>query len=129
MTTKNGIRPGYQSITPYLHVDGVRKLIEFLKQAFGAEELDCHTDADGRVLHAQLRVGDSMVEMADARPEYPAMPIALHYYVGDVDVVYARSLEAGATSLTAPMDMPYGERGASVKDPFGNFWYLATWLD
>jgi len=123
----NGVRPGLHSVTPYLIVDGARKLIEFAKHAFGAEEVSCY-EADGRVAHAEIRVGDSILELSDARPEYPATQAVLHYYVADVDAVYAKTLEAGATSITVPADQPYGERGAGVKDPFGNQWYLATWL-
>jgi PhnB protein len=123
----NGIRPGFQSVTPYLQVAGARKLMEFAKAAFGAEEAACHEDG-GRIAHAELRIGNSIVELGEARTEYPAMPVALHYYVADVDAVYAKALEAGATSIMAPADHPYGERGAGVKDPCGNSWYLATWL-
>jgi uncharacterized glyoxalase superfamily protein PhnB len=123
----NGVRPGFRSVTPYLQVQGGRRFIEFLKQAFGAEELACHED-NGEVRHAEVRVGDTILEISDARGEYTANPTALHYYVADVDAVYARAVEAGATSTGAPQDHPYGERGAAVKDPFGNAWYLATWL-
>jgi uncharacterized glyoxalase superfamily protein PhnB len=121
-----GIRPGFHSVTPYLQVAEAHKLIEFLKQAFQAELVSCHEDA-GRVQHAELRLGDSMVELSEPHGIYPALAVAIHYYVADVDAVYARALTAGGTSLTAPQDHPYGERGASVKDPFGNYWYLATW--
>ena len=123
----NGIRPGFHSVTPYLQVDGARKMIEFAKQAFGAEEISCHDDGE-RVGHAELRIGDTILELSDSRPEYPPTQVALHYYVADVDAVYAQALAAGATSLSAPTNHPYGERGAGVKDPFGNNWYLATWL-
>jgi uncharacterized glyoxalase superfamily protein PhnB len=123
----HGIRPGFQSVTPYLIVASARQMIEFAKRAFGAEEVSCHEDG-GRVAHAELRVGNSLLELSDARLEYPATQMTLHYYVADVDAVYAQALEAGATSLMGPTDHPYGERGAGVKDPFGNSWYLATWL-
>ena len=102
------------------------QLIDFLKHAFQAELLSCHEDG-GHVRHAELRLGDSVVELSEPHGIYPALAAAIHYYVADVDAVYERALAAGATSLATPQDHPYGERGASVRDPCGNYWYLATW--
>jgi PhnB protein len=120
-----GIRPGFHSLNPYLQVVEAKKLIDFLKAAFLAEVGECHEEG-GHVRHAELRIGDSMVEVSEPHGIYPALTAGIHFYVPDVDAVYARALTAGATSIAAPVDHPYGERGASIQDPCGNYWYLAT---
>lgn len=113
---------GFRSVTPYMHPAGAAKFIDFLKQAFDAEEVFRYNTGDGRVMHAEIRIGDSMLEMGDTDP----VPTALHYYVPDADEVYRRALAAGGESLYAPTDQPYGDRESGVKDPFGNFWFIAT---
>jgi PhnB protein len=118
--------PELRSLTPYLHPKGAAKLIDFLKDAFGAEEAEFHADEQGVVQHAQLRIGDSIVAMGEAHGEYPPMPPALHLYVADADATYQSALRAGAESLYAPRDEPYGDRASGVTDPFGNVWYIAT---
>lgn len=121
------IPQGLGSVTPYLHPRGAAKLIDFLKRAFGAEEAQRAESPDGTVVHAKIKIGDSIVEMGEAHGEWQPMPAALHVYVKDVDAAYKRALEAGATSLMGdPKDQPYGDRVAGVTDPFGNIWYLAT---
>lgn len=120
------IPEGYRTVNPYLTVKDAAQLLEFVKQAFGAEELLCMVQPDRTIRHASVRIGDSVVEMAEAGSEWAPMPGAIHLYVSDTDAVYQRSLQAGATSLQAPADMYYGERGAAVKDPVGNHWYIAT---
>jgi uncharacterized glyoxalase superfamily protein PhnB len=121
------IPEGLFTVNPYLHPVGADKLIDFLKQAFGAEEVDVYrAEAGGPVAHAKIRLGDTILEMGEARGQYEPMPAGLHFYVPDVDAVYHRALIAGATSISAPADQPYGERGAGVRDPAGNSWFLAT---
>jgi PhnB protein len=120
------IPEGLRSITPYLVVRGAAALIDFMKAAFGAEERQRVPGPDGTIMHASVRVGDSVIELGDGGPVWPARPAALHLYVPDADAVYARALEAGATSLVAPTDMPYGDREADLRDPFGNHWYVGT---
>ena len=122
---KNHVPADLTAVTPYLIVDDAAGLIDFLEQAFGAETLARFEEED-RIAHAKLRLGDACVELSDARPEWPARPGSLHYYVPDTDAAYARALEAGATSIYEPADMPYGERSGGVEDPFGNHWYIAT---
>jgi uncharacterized glyoxalase superfamily protein PhnB len=78
------------------------------------------------VTHAKIRLGDTILEMGEAHGEYEPMPTGLHFYVPDVDAVYARALEAGAASICHPTDQPYGERLGGVRDPAGNSWFLAT---
>lgn len=115
-----------QRIVPYLQVLGADQLITFLQQAFGGEQLRRQNLPDGSVAHAEVRIGDTQVSMADATSEYPPTQISLHLYVEDADRVYAQALRAGATSMYEPTDQPYGDREGGVKDPFGNEWYIAT---
>ena len=127
MTNKVTYQPdGYQSVIPYLHVTGAAKMIVFMKEVFGASEIAVYPRPDGTVGHAALRIGDSVVELADSGPDWPAMPCALQVYVPDADAAYHRALKAGAKSLVEPADQFYGDRTASVRDSCGNNWYIAT---
>ncbi len=119
------IPEGFHSITPYLVTNGAAKLIEFLKNAFGAEEI-FRVPRGAKIAHAQLKIDDSMIEVADAIDKYQPNPTAIWLFVKNSDAVYARALKAGATSIHEPTDQDYGDREASVKDPFGNHWYIAT---
>jgi PhnB protein len=126
MSTVNPIPAGYHSVTPYLIVEGAARLIEFMKQAFGAEEIYRSAKPDGTLGHCQVRIGDSMVELADGNEQWKTMRSALHLYVPDTDATFRRAIEAGATSLFEPADMFYGDRSGGVVDPAGNHWYIAT---
>jgi PhnB protein len=117
---------GYQSVVPYIHAANAAGLIAFIKEVFGAEEITLYPRPDGTVGHAAFRIGDSVVELADAAQDWPAMPCALQVYVPDTDAAYERALRAGASSLIAPTDQFYGDRTASVRDACGNNWYIAT---
>jgi PhnB protein len=119
-------RAGFTSVTPYLAVYRAEELMAFLKTVFGATQTYLAPGTTG-IMHAEVRIGNSML-MLGGSPDmtYPETPCALHYYVDDVDGIYRRALAAGATSLHEPADQEYGERGGSVKDAFGNHWYLAT---
>jgi PhnB protein len=123
--TVNPIREGFHTLTPYLIVRQCAELVDFVKKAFGAVETFRGTGSAGG-MHAEVRIGDSMLMMGGAPAGREPMPTGLHFYVPNVDEVYQRAVEAGAASLHEPMDHEYGERGASVKDAFGNHWYLAT---
>jgi PhnB protein len=129
MSTVDPIPAGFHTVTPYLIVRGAERLIEFLKQAFGAEEIYRSTQPDGRIGHTELRIGDSMVELAEGNDQWQPMPCALHLYVPDTDATYRRALEAGATSLFEPADTFYGDRSGGVADPSGNQWYIATRME
>jgi uncharacterized glyoxalase superfamily protein PhnB len=120
------LREGFRSITPYLIVEGASRLIDFLKQAFDAEEKFRFPKPDGSIMHALVRIGDSVVELADANDQYPPRPTSLHLYVPDADAVYHRAIAAGGNSTEEPVDQPYGDREAGIKDPGGNNWYIAT---
>ncbi|HEY4363232.1 MAG TPA: VOC family protein [Bryobacteraceae bacterium] len=116
----NYIAEGLKAVTPYLHPAKARPVIDFLKRAFGAEEMAVY-EHEGRVMHAVIRVGEAMLEMGEA--DQP--PVSFYVYTGDVDAVYRSALAAGAASVLAPADQSYGDRLAIVRDPFGNLWYPA----
>ena len=133
----NPIPEGYHSVTPYVVVDGAARAIEFYKQAFGAAELFRMDGPDGRVAHAEIRIGDSHVMLGDESPEMGARspksfggsPVSLMLYVEDVDAVVGRAVEAGATLKRPVADQFYGDRTGGVEDPFGHFWYVATHVE
>jgi uncharacterized glyoxalase superfamily protein PhnB len=120
------IPEGYHSITPYLTVPGAAKLLDFLKQAFEAEEIHRMARPDGAIMHAEVRIGDSPVMMGEPMGSCEPMFGSLYLYVPDVDAVYKRALQAGATSTSEPADQFYGDRSAGIKDPVGNQWWIAT---
>ena len=124
--TVNPIPEGYHTLTPYLVVDDVERVIDFLKAAFDAAEKERIAGKDGRVGHAELRIGDSHVMLGRAQPQWPARPCMIYVYVPDADATWARALAAGGTSEQEPADMFYGDRNAGVKDPAGNSWWIAT---
>jgi PhnB protein len=117
---------GLNNVNAYLHPVKAEPVIDFLKHAFGGEEIAKYASPDGVVYHAQVRIGDSVVEMGEAHGVYQPLPSTFYLYVNDVDALYDRALKAGATSLNAPADQPWGDRAAGAKDPFGNTWYMAT---
>src|SRR2546426_3769066 len=118
------IPEGYTAVTPYLAVEDASKLLEFVKQAFGAEETFKTPTPDGKIGHAEVKINGSMIMLADASTsdQGQAMPGMIHLYVDDTDKSYRRALEAGATSLREPQNMFYGDRTAGVRDPVGNHW-------
>src|SRR5262249_41268789 len=118
--------PELHSIASYLHPVGAPQVIDFMKRAFGAEEIERHQDDAGTIHHAKIRLGDSIIEMGEAHGRSRPMPPALHFYDPDTDVAYHRALKAGAISIDPPVDQGYGDRYAGIQDPFGNVWYLAT---
>lgn len=122
-------RPGFTAVTPGLCVNSSGQLFTFLERAFGATLVDGQRDELGNFGHAELRIGDSLMELSEAKPKWPAKPCAHHLYVPDTDAVYTKAIAAGAQSLQAPRDAEYGERTASVKDAAGNHWYIATRLE
>jgi uncharacterized glyoxalase superfamily protein PhnB len=120
------IPDGYHAVTPYLVVQGAAKLIDFLKQAFEAQEIERLARPNGAIGHAEVRIGDSIVMMGEAGSEWTPMPGAMYLYVNDADATYKRALQAGAISTMEPTDQFYGDRSAGVKDPAGNQWWIAT---
>jgi PhnB protein len=117
---------GLRTVTPFLHPRGAARMIDFLKQAFGAEEKSREQSPDGVIHHATVMIGDSMIEMGEAHAQWQPMATTFFMYVDDVDSMYRRALAAGAASRDEPADQPYGDRVAGVLDPFDNVWYIAT---
>ncbi len=122
----SAIPEGLRSVTPYLHPRGAGDLIGFLKQVFDARETELSRSPEGAIVHAKIRIGDSILEMSEAHGPYQPVPPQLYLSMPDVDARYAKALQAGASSIQAPADQPYGARVAGVTDPFGNVWYIAT---
>jgi PhnB protein len=128
------IPEGYHSVTPYLIISGASDAIEFYQKAFGATELFRFPAPGGKIGHAEIKIGDSPIMLAD---EYPAMgykgpqslggsPITLMIYVEDVDNVFTRAVNAGATVKEAVQDKFYGDRTGTLTDPFGHVWHIST---
>ena len=118
---------GYGTVTPYLVIPDVAKVIEFLKKAFDATEAHPpHKDPDGRIMHAEVQIGTSRVMMGEPMGEFTPMPAMLHLYVEDCDALYKRAIDAGATPVMPVTDQFYGDRSGGVKDLAGNMWWIST---
>lgn len=119
--------PNYNSVSPYLVVDGADATIAFLTRAFGAEELRRFPGEEGRVMHAEVRIDDTVVMIADGMPpEWPAIPAHVHVYVTDVDATYAKALESGADSVQKPVKKDDADKRGGVRDAGGTTWWIAT---
>lgn len=116
----------YTSLAPYLVVDGAARTIAFLQQVFDAQQLRCFPAPDGRVMHAELRIDDTVLMLADANDGWPSVGAHVHLYVRDVDATYQRALAAGATSVQSPVRKDDEDRRGGVKDPGGTTWWIAT---
>ena len=136
MATK-AIPEGYRTATPYLIVKGAAEAIDFYKRAFGATEMLRMADPQGRVGHAEFRIGDSVIMLAD---EHPAMgyrgpralggsSVSILLYLDDVDTVFERAVKAGAKALRPVADQFYGDRSGTLEDPFGHVWTIATHVE
>ena len=117
---------GLHTVTPYVIVENAQALLDFVTKVFDAGERELIRGPDGRIGHAEVTIGDSVIMLADKPPNREAMPASLYLYVDDTDARYKRALEAGATSVMEPADQFYGDRNAGVKDPTGNIWWIAT---
>ncbi len=131
------IPDGYHSVTPYLIIDGAARALDFYRKAFGAEETVRMPGPDGKIGHAEMRIGNSVVMLADQNPEmgakgpkaYGGSPITLMIYVENVDKVFAQAVAAGATVERPLANQFYGDRTGGIVDPFGHKWYLATHIE
>ena len=124
--TVNYIPKGYHTITPYVVVKGAQRLIDFMKKAFDAQQVEFMEGPNGSVRHAEMKIGDSIIMLADAPADHALVLPYLYIYVPDTDKTYTMAIEAGAASLREPEDMFYGDRNAGVKDPVGGSWWIAT---
>jgi PhnB protein len=120
--------PEYHTIAPYIIVPRAAQFVDFLKAAFsGTERFRFgRPEAPQFLMHAEVVIGDSIIELADANDQYPAAPQAIHLYVDDVDATFKRALDAAAKSVEKIADQPWGDRQGTVRDPFGNVWFIAT---
>jgi PhnB protein len=125
MPSVSPVPKGFHTVTPYLLISDVAGFIDFAKAAFGAVELDCMKTSEGKIMHAQIRVGDSILMMGEAPAERTGAA-SLYLYVPDVDDVYAKAMAAGGTSIMPVSDQFYGDRNGGVKDRWGNLWWIAT---
>lgn len=133
----NPIPDGYPRVTPYLIVNGAAAAIDFYKSVLGATERMRMAGPDGKLGHAELEIGDSVIMLADENPEMNARgpktvggtPVFLHVYVEDADSVFERAVEAGAEPLQPVEDKFYGDRSGGFEDPFGHHWNVATHVE
>ena len=124
------IPEGYHTVTNYLTVEGVGRLIEFLKRGLGAEQRGpIHNGPGGRIMHAEVKIGDTIIMLGEPMAAGQARPSNLYVYVEDVDAVYRRAMDAGGKSISEPKDQFYGDRTAGVEDPSGNSWYIGTHIE
>jgi PhnB protein len=138
MTARIKRKPeGYPTATPYLIFEGAAEAIAFLKAAFGATEVVRFPRETGGIMHAEVRIGDSPIMLADEAPAmnarsprfYGGSPVSLMLYVEDVDATFARAIEAGAKVVRPVADEPHGDRMGGVEDPFGYQWWIASRLE
>ena len=117
---------GLRTVTPYLHPLRAEPVINFLRRAFGATDVEKYASPDGVIHHAKVKIGNSVLEMGEAHGPYQPMPATFYLDVPNVDATHVRAVGAGATSVSEPADRPFGARTSTVKDAFGNEWYIAT---
>ena len=128
------IPDGHRTVTPYLAIKNAAKAVDFYQRAFGAVESYKLMMPDGRVGHAEIRLGDSLIMLADEFPEYGGKapdtlggsPVSLHLYVEDVDAFVKKAVAAGAKERKPVADQFYGDRSGQLEDPFGHLWWVAT---
>ena len=130
MTSKvRRVPEGYHTVTPFVITRDAAKLLDFVKEAFGGNEIARVQSPDGTIGHAETRIGDSVVMMFDAKKDWPDTPAFLRLYVEDCEAIYQRAQDAGATSVTRPTNMPWGDRVCRVRDPLGNLWWIMMRLE
>ena len=127
--TGNPIPEGYHAVTPFVISKDAGRFLDFMTEAFGAEELARVVGEDGAIGHAESRIGDSVVMAFDAKQGWPDTPAFLRIYVPDGDATYRQALDAGATSVTEMTDMPWGDRVGRVRDPVGNLWWIMSRIE
>jgi PhnB protein len=131
------IPPGYASVTPYLVAEDAKAALDWYAKALGAKETMRLPGPDGRVMHAEFRIGNSLLMIGEQTADHGAFgpkhyggtPVSLVVYLEDVDAVFAKAIAAGATEKMPPGDKPYGDRMGTLVDPFGHQWHLATHIE
>lgn len=125
----NPVPEGFHTVVPYLTVDDAGALINFIEKAFDAKMTYCMKDEDGKVRHAEAKIGDSMIMIGQAREEWKPRPVMLCLYVPDCNELYKRALAAGAKAVREIADQPYGDRSGGVEDSQGNQWWISTHVE
>ena len=120
---------GYTSVSPYLIVDGASATIDFLRRVFAADEIRRFASPSGTIMHAEVRIDDTVVMITDGADGWPPVPSHVHVYVRDVDATYRRALEAGATSVQEPIKKEDPDKRGGVKDAGGTTWWIGTKID
>jgi uncharacterized glyoxalase superfamily protein PhnB len=128
-TSVKPVPEGYHTLTPFIMVKNADKVLDFIKNAYGAKEITIHKTPEGTIMHAELQIGDSRMMLSEATDKYPPMPTMIYMYAEDCDGIYKKALEAGATSIREPTDEFYGDRSCGVIDPGGNQWWIATHVE
>lgn len=131
------IPKGYASITPYLIVKGAEKALDFYKRGLGAKEIMRHAEPNGKIMHAEIKIGDSIIMLADEFPEMQCnsphtvggSPVMIHLYVKNVDKLYQQAIMAGAKEQWPVKDQFYGDRSGGIIDPFGHIWHISTHIE
>lgn len=118
----------HTAVSPYLLVSDARALLDFLAATFAARELHRKMREDGSIMHAEVRIDDTVLMLGERPQRAPSLCGSVHVYVPDVDACYHRGLAAGASSVSPPADQPYGDRTAGLRDPQGNLWWIGTHL-
>lgn len=137
MTKVQPVPSGFHTLTPHLVVDEAKGAIDFYKRAFGAQEVKCMLTPDKKVMHAQLKIGDSILFLCDEHPNMGSKspktlggsPLTIHIYVDDADAFFERAIKAGATAIMPPSDMFWGDRYGRLSDPYGHDWSVASQLE
>jgi PhnB protein len=133
----NYLPDGYHSVTPYLCIKGAADAIEFYKNVFGATELLRMPAPDGKIAHAEIKIGNSPIMLSDEYPDYQALSpktvggssTSIMIYVEDADAVVSRAIEAGAKVLAPVSDKFYGDRSGRIEDPYGHIWHISTHIE
>ena len=120
---------GYHTVTPFIIAKGAAQLLDFMATAFGAIELARVPGENNTIGHAETKIGDSVVMTFDSKDDWPETPAFIRLYVEDCDATYHQALKAGGISVTVPTNMPWGDRGCRVGDPFGNIWWIMTRME
>jgi uncharacterized glyoxalase superfamily protein PhnB len=132
MSKSSSVQPipeGFHTATPMIMADNVESVITFLQKAFDAQVMSKLESSDGKIMHSQVKIGDSILMFGDTCGKSPAMPVCMYLYVKDANAAYDKAIKAGGESIMEPKDHFYGDHAGAVKDPAGNAWWVATHVE
>lgn len=127
--SNNGAPPGYTTVAPWIVTDDTAALLDFITRAFAGKELGRVATEDGLIGHAEIRVGDTVLLAFDRHSDWPAMPTLLRVFVGNADETFSQALAAGGRVVTPLANDAFGQRGGRIKDPFGNIWWVSSFVE